>query len=225
MYQYTFVPIVQPYSPENQERNHLIITLSVICLIHIALAGFLSVFTCILVCFVLRPVVSSIPHIDSFLFLSDFYFPPHSLVSRPSQPPPSSRTCWVWYAGAQALRLMVRGAPVPPLPPPKPPTFPCRVSMRLVLYLTCNYMYVCAHGCCSYILAHLEDMKEKHPVQGKSGTKTDNSCLRGFMLRDLASLFGAIEPAAATTPHLMSVDNMALLIYLAPKSLSENSEV
>lgn len=91
--------------------------------------------------------VSFIPHIDSSLFLSDFCLPPNSLVSRPSQPPPSSRTCWVWFARAQALWLMVRGAPVPPPPRPKPPTFPCRVSIRMALYLTCNYMCVCAHGC------------------------------------------------------------------------------
>lgn len=114
--------------------------------------GFLSVFTFPLLC--LCPLVSSIPHIDSSLFLCDFCLSPHSLISRPSQPPPSSRTCWVWYAGAQALRLMVRGAPVPTPPPPKPPTFPCRVSIRMALYLTCNYMYVCAHGCYAISTVH-----------------------------------------------------------------------
>lgn len=57
-------------------------------------------------------------------------FPPTFSFLRSSQPPPSSRTCWVRYVGARALQLMVRGTPVAPPQPLKPPTFPCRVSIR-----------------------------------------------------------------------------------------------
>lgn len=151
-------------------------------------------------------LVSSISHIDSSLFASDFCLPLHFLVSRPSQLPPSSRTCWVWYAGAQALWLMVRGAPIPPPPPHKPPTFPCRVSIRLALYLTFNYMYVCAHGCHAIgtvhnFLYHIWKICTRH-IQYKTSCQWDKASLVPLSLLPLSCY------------HLMSVGNMTLLIYL-----------
>lgn len=123
------------YSPYNQESNLLISTLSVISFfcIHLSTAVFVS--PCL---------VSSIPHRDSFLFLSDFL--PPSPFSRFSALPASTKL-------SDLLGVVRRGSgpatdgegsTSTPSPTPQTPNIPMQSKYKAGA-IPDMWLYVCVH--------------------------------------------------------------------------------